>query len=380
MKILNLIAFSIIYSISTQTIEKYNKNKGYYCRGKLYDPFNNINKYELYDICIILNEDNNFLISVKNTIFLKRNIEKSIETHEKDTENMFYDNCVDFDGMCKNGLIISIYTMDKEIIIHVGDYVKDKVLIGDRNLVRLNIVKIVMRKNYLESIKIAIKMLRNYMNRSNVERNTIDRYSELFRVDEDIYIFLKIFFWILVIAFILLIIGLFLPDSILTYKPTLQNFLGFLINILEEINKCHQRKIKIEQCLICLKSLKNEIQVSKSESDFEDLILFDCKHVYHKRCQDSLMENRCVICFESIENNLSLTKELFLTEINEIQIHKLVRNIFLLYTTKEINDYYQIFPESSKILEKVFKIKKEDILSDNVENFNEYGDLAKKIK
>ena len=77
MKIFLLISIFIIKCLLLQTIDNYNKKNGYYCKGKLYDPFMDIKKIELYYICTILKEDNNIMISIKHTLLERRKTKKS---------------------------------------------------------------------------------------------------------------------------------------------------------------------------------------------------------------------------------------------------------------------------------------------------------------
>ena len=375
------ILFLFVNSLQNDKISKYVNDKGYYCKGKLYDPLQIVPETELYEICYILKNDKNFMISIKKSLNLIGMTERSREMHAKDTEKMFEHNCPNFAGFCENGIIISIYTLDREIIIHAGEKIKNKISSVNINLVKLNIINSAMLSKYLDAIKTAIIMLRNLMNKSNDQTRKKNVTEETFEFSEVSRIIIKILFMVVVIALVILLAIYLIPDSTITNKPSFYNYTGFLINILEEIKNSPERKITVGECLICLNSMKNEMEENKGLSKFDELIVFNCRHIYHKMCQEELIDLKCVICSENIQIDNSFKIEKFSSEITECQIFNLVGKIPILFSEKEINEYYEIFGENSKIFDKVFNINKDILLKKQYMTVMESEDIkAKKIK
>jgi hypothetical protein len=99
MKFANFLIFFLFKILLSQKIEILNKSKtGNFCGGKIIDTFFQIPKNQIYYICSLLNKDENFILSVKSSLNIIGITEKSKEKHEKDSENIFEENCVNFDN------------------------------------------------------------------------------------------------------------------------------------------------------------------------------------------------------------------------------------------------------------------------------------------
>ena len=348
-----------------EDIEIYNQSIGYFCGGKIFDPFFQIPNNQIYYICSLLKEDENFLFSVKLSMNVIGITQKFKDIHEKDSEKMFEENCVKYDIMCKNGYLISIYTTDKEIVIYPGEIVRKKIPIDNINLVKLNIIKLVINKNYIEAMKTALTLLRNFMYKGKVDRKELKFTQELIKIDDNLYIVIKILFMIIVVAIVIFIAGLIIPNSIITSKPTLFNYTGFMINLKEELNKSVNKEISLSECMICTKSF---IEEEKDQSFSNELIEFNCGHIYHKLCQEVLNKMNCLACKE--EEQQQIQKVLTYPssqKINEINLENIVQNIGNLYTKKEINEYYENYTENAEFFSKIFKINKEILLQQEIE-------------
>ena len=179
-------------------------------------------------------------------------------------------------------------------------------------------------------------------------------------MDDNLYIFIKGAFMVICVGVVIFLVGLSIPDSIVTTKPNFLTYTGFLINIFEEIKKTKEKSVNVGECFICLKGLVKEIKTNKEEN--EDLLVFNCKHCFHKLCQETLTEYRCVICNEIEDILPTAMKEHNLNQITENQVQKLVRNLSLMYSPKEIEEYYEFNIENSEIFNKIFKVEKKDLI------------------
>ncbi len=357
MKFTNFLIFFLFKFFLSQKLEIQNKSSGLLCGGKILDSFFQIPENQIYYICSLLKEDENFLLSIKTSLNIIGITEKSKEIHEKDSEKIFEENCVNFDNMCRNGFLISIYTSEREIVIYPGDIVKRKIPIDDINLVKLNIIKLIIQKNYLEAMKTALTLLRNFMFKGKVDRKEIKFTDDLIKIDENLYIVIKIIFMIIVVAVVILIASFLLPNSIITSKTNVFNYTGFMINIKEEMNKSVNKDVILTECIICTKSLTEE---DKDQSIFTELIEFKCGHVYHKLCQEVMNKIHCLACFEEQVSQVVSNSTSY--RLNEKQLQNIVKNISLLYTTKEINEFYENYSENAEMFSKIFKIGKEDLV------------------
>jgi hypothetical protein len=359
MKLAYFLIFFLFKLFLSHKLEVHNKSNGYFCGGKILDAFFQIPKDQIYYICSLLKEDENFLLSIKSSLNIIGITEKIKEIHEKDSEKIFEENCVNFDTMCRNGFLISIYTSDREIVIYPGDIVRKKIPNGDINLVKLNIIKLVTNKNYLEAMKTALTLLRNFMFKGKVDRKEIKFTEDLIKIDENLYIVIKIIFMIVVVAIVILIAGILLPNSIITSKPNLFNYTGFMINIKEEINKSVNKEVSLTECLICTKSLTDE---DKDQSISTELIGFNCGHVFHKLCQEVINKIHCLACLEEEASQVISSSSSY--RLNENQLHNLVKNLGNLYTKKEINEFYENYSENAEMFSKIFKVGKEDLVEE----------------
>jgi hypothetical protein len=258
--------------------------------------------------------------------------------------------------------IALISIIDRVIVIYPGDIVRNKVPIDDINLVKLNIFKLIVRENYLEAIKTALTLLRNFMFKGKVNRRENKPLDDLIKIDENLYIVIKILFMIFVVAIVILIAGFMLPNSIITSKPNIFNYTGFMINIKEEMNKTVNKDVNLSECLICTKSLT---EVEKEQSIPNELIEFKCGHVYHKLCQEVMNKIQCLVCLEvEVSEIVSNSSSNILTE-SDLQI--VIKNLGVLYTTKEINEFYENYSENAEMFGKIFKLRKEDLVQEEKE-------------
>ena len=378
MNILIFISFFIKNLVNLQKIYKYNLDNGFYCKGKLYNPFIKLEESDLYDICKILKKDKHLVISIKKSLNLIGMSDKSKEAHEKDTQKMFEDICYDFEGMCENGIIIGIYTLDREVIIHASEKIKNNVSVNKINLVKMNIFRSALSSEFKVAIKTASELLRNFNKKSNtnIENNKRNDTAKINEMGHLSSILIKILFMIVVVGLVLLIAVCIIPNSAISNKPSFYNYTGFLINIIQECKSSINEKIDCQECLICLKTLKNDFNDNNVTN--EDLYVFDCKHVYHKLCQEEMRELKCIFCNENNLNKQYYSNENFVSEITETQILKFVGNLQSIFSKDEINDFYEKNLDISKIFDTLLKISKEDILLNKDEHRN--GNLEKKEK
>ena len=107
------------------------------------------------------------------------------------------------------------------------------------------------------------KLLRNFNKKSNtnIENNKRNDTAKINEMGHLSSILIKILFMIVVVGLVLLIAVCIIPNSVISNKPSFYNYTGFLINIIQECKSSINEKIDCQECLICLKTLKNDFNV-----------------------------------------------------------------------------------------------------------------------
>lgn len=372
-----LTAFLFIFSVS-QNVDKYDGTHSNFCGGRIYDPFLLIPPTEIVYICTEIKKDGLFLIAIKPTLNIIGESEKSREIYLKDAARHFEERCQDFDLVCQEGFLISFYPLDKEIVIHPGSSAKIRLSVGDIQLVRMNISNLIHHNQYLEATKTALQMIRNFSNRSSKVRSKEGQIPEkLFEIDENLYFFIKLISMLIVIAIVIFLAGLAIPESIITTKPLLVNYSGFLINFFEQLSKSKDSKILMTDCMICTKPLHLE---GKKTEEQEEKIIFDCQHAYHKLCQETLKDFVCLLCSDQVGLGSHFTKDEKKNTVSEERIKVLSKRLSLLYSNKEIEEFFEFHNDKAQLYCKIFKATKSDLLEKDPEEEENEDSLSKEKK
>lgn len=333
-----------------------------YCNGRIYIDNNALSLKEISSLCEAILKDDRYVILI-TTVTQFVNSASFSERSEK-----FYNEHCNITKMkCEDNMAICIFLSSKEgekgtIRIISGANIKKKIDNNERQDIINRMVPLLRQNLYYDAIINAIKEISAYFTTS----------------------YFKIFLFLIIIAIVLGIAYYFFfyrkqqrhmllidantskeillnqisdcssnrlndsyfPDeeSINNNCNLIHNHICFLLNIISLIKKASPPILTIEKCLLCMRMIKQYIEMANlqntnSQEDNVDSanVRFGCMHVYHSECIRKFNIGQCLMC--KIKNDEVISNNYNSEVVDEGQIKNLIVNFTKLYTRKDLMDY-----------------------------------------
>jgi len=194
-----------------------------------------------------------------------------------------------------------------KIRIHTGPKLKNSLSISVREKIIHGVKSILQIGNYAHAIEDIIVSIRNYManpQKANNHSNYYNSHSSSY-VEEGTGFGMMFF-----VVFGMFMLGLMCFNIFATTKKKskkdekvdLQAYVQFLVNMLQEVQKSHDRVILTNQCLACTKTFQKFSPSAYDVGRASEALRFGCGHIYHRGCLDRIVSFKCLCCVESMNS------------------------------------------------------------------------------
>jgi len=280
----------------------------------------------------------------------------------RDTDSYFASRCGHFGNMCNEGVLISLYVSDMKIRIHTGPKIKDFLSISAREKMISGVKSILQLGNYAHALEDIVTSIKNYTENPKKANNSsyyYNSHSNYGKVEEGTG-FGMLFF----VVFGMIMLGLMCFNIFSTTKKSkklekiqLNVYAQFLVNLLQEIRKSHDRTILTDQCLACAKTFGRYDPAAYDAGRSHEALRFGCGHIYHRGCLDRIVSFKCLCCIESM-NSTTYARNMNENNqyISELDLLRFIDNLPLIYTKADLNEFCANYPESKNTFESNFGI------------------------
>ena len=332
----------------------------YYCSNRIYEENSKLKASELNDLCLIISQNDKFIIRFPNFIYLDYNL------YKRENEEYFDTYCKNIsEKICENGFGISIYHRDlKSLSIYSNKYNEDELSEIIQYAININ-------KPY-ESMKYLLQNLIIFLDKNKEEKNPIIPKNTTIIIDEGASK-ISILVLFLVVAIPICFIAFVITTAFNTnYYETLKNqpyqihdYFMNIKTIIKEIENNKTNIIKTNKCMLCFKKIIPYVQrMSFEMKDLSNLsnensrntcllspeerielpidnmnIRFYCGHVFHNNCLRKIKLDWCILCNDQNKNLISVVNKNSFQNISLNQLYRLLVNFSKIFTEEEINKY-----------------------------------------
>jgi hypothetical protein len=332
----------------------------------------------------------------------------------KDSEALFSERCRFWRNMCEDGVLISIYVKDIRISIYAGTKARDILSNTAREKILSSVKNLIMVKNFPLALESIVGSIKNYFGASeNTYESIVDRVIRKYEeTKEDIKhkyhdvkegvkqkyqdvkegvrdkihdltedarnrydsqrtvppkeesegsSFGRIFFILFAFSIVSLMCFNIFNRATRSKGPSekieFHIYAKFLMNLLQDMKKIQDRTILTNHCLLCAKTFEKVDPLTYRPGASDEILKFRCGHLYHRGCMEKMPRFKCLNCVDNLNStNYEKTISENRQYLSEGDLLRLVDNCKQIYSQRDLDDFYNNYPESRATFESHFNI------------------------